>query len=73
MELKPCPFCGHSGLTYEGVPDERVYRLDIYPPAYAWAVFCDDCDCGGPLKPTEDEAGIAWNTRTSGRARRIRG
>lgn len=50
IELKPCPFCGNSDQTqFVFLNGERV-----------------ECVCGasGAFGYDEEEAAIAWNTRT---------
>ena len=60
-EIKPCPFCGHVGLSFE---DGRTYR---------WGVAsCDGCGASaGEIRRTypdngewHKEAIAQWNKRT---------
>lgn len=55
MDLLPCPFCGEmSKLT---VLDAAV---DIDP---AFTVICDECQAGGPIDDTREQAVANWNRR----------
>ena len=50
-DLKPCPFCGNDPLMMDYENNHSAY----------W-VHCI-CSVEGPIKATEYEAAIAWNTR----------
>lgn len=75
-ELKPCPFCGASGLGYvlgglfyDG-PLDLEGGLGIVSSGIGWyAIRCRECDCRGPnVKAPKDRAVSAaikaWNGRT---------
>ena len=48
-DMKPCPFCGHQGMTW---------HIDREVP---WVVECTCCFARGPRATTEREAILAWN------------
>ena len=49
--LKPCPFCGGSGLEMQD---------PMLPPMW---VVCSDCEAEGPLASSVQDAEDAWNRR----------
>lgn len=74
-QLKPCPFCGASGLGHvlHGLHHDGVLDLEgglgMVSPGIGWyAIRCRDCDCRGPnVKAGRDRAVAraieAWNGR----------
>jgi len=74
VELKPCPFCGHSDLLQTDkmvneVPDVEAEELaETTLPLIKeeeWFVVCGDCSAIGPLTPSAIEARAAWNQRAT--------
>jgi hypothetical protein len=56
--VKPstCWHCGPRGYV-------RISDVLMTGGDYHYLVLCMECGSRGPLKPTKDEAIIAWNTR----------
>ena len=52
-ELKPCPFCGSSGITL----------MEEVAESSEWSVCCWDCDVTGPQFEDAPDAIAHWNTR----------
>jgi Lar family restriction alleviation protein len=53
-KLKPCPFCGSSGVEVTNVG---------YAPFWS-IVWCMTCGAHGPLKEDNVRAIAAWNRRS---------
>jgi len=49
--FRPCPFCGYEYPAMHGGP-----LVDYY-----WNVYCQICQCRGPVTKDHDEALAAWN------------
>jgi Lar family restriction alleviation protein len=53
-ELKACPFCGFEQVETTGARPLMQWYYYIY---------CNCCECRGPISPTKDRAAEAWNKR----------
>jgi hypothetical protein len=58
-QLSPCPFCSHE--IFETHSDQCENKDGTYE---YWFVQCQKCLTEGPLCKTEEDAKLAWNTRT---------
>lgn len=56
-ERKPCPFCESAG----GCLVPAVTAPEEDPSEYY--VYCNMCECCGPVMLTEASAEFAWNSR----------
>jgi hypothetical protein len=75
-ELKPCPFCGASGLGYVlgGLPYYGTLELEgglgmVSSGIGYYAICCRDCEWQGPKVKAKREQAVeraieAWNGRT---------
>ena len=51
-----CPFC--AGNNNEMIKTSGSAVLE----GVGFYVYCNDCDAGGPIRPTEKDAVCSWNT-----------
>lgn len=67
VELKSCPLCGDKDEFNPSVSTSYEYAhpgTDSHDLVEAGHfIECDKCACCGPIKPVEEEAIAAWNTR----------
>ncbi|MCV6826040.1 MULTISPECIES: Lar family restriction alleviation protein [Halocynthiibacter] len=55
--LKPCPFCGSTNASPEGIVQSSKGQM-----------FCNNCGAYGP-HPAYDDSGADWNTRADAEAK----
>ena len=69
LSLKACPLCGDKDEFNPSVSTSYKYAnpgtasTDLVESGHF--IECDKCGCLGPIKPVEEEAIAAWNTRAS--------
>lgn len=51
-KLRPCPFCGNEEMFDN-------YLAEMSPGR--WCVECPDCEAGGPVMSSKEDAIEMWN------------